>query len=92
VKIIPFDIPVTLAAGAAPAFLTDAVALIVAGALIAYICFRLKLVPIVGFLIAGVLIGPNAFGLVKDEALVAATAEIGVIRDRSDPAAVHDRY
>ena len=79
VTIFPFDTPVILAAGAAPAFLTDAVALIVAGALIAYICFRLKLVPIVGFLIAGVLIGPNALGLVKDEALVAATAEIGVI-------------
>ncbi len=71
--------PVVFAAGAAPAFLTDAVVLIVAGALIAYISFRLKLVPIVGFLIAGVLIGPNALGLVEDEALVAATAEIGVI-------------
>lgn len=71
--------PVVFAAGAAPAFLTDAVALIVAGAVIAYVCFRLKLVPIVGFLIAGVLIGPNAFGLVQDEALVSATAEIGVI-------------
>src|SRR5688572_30778813 len=71
--------PVVFAAAAAPAFLTDVVALIVAGALIAYICFRLKLVPIVGFLIAGVLIGPNALGLVQDEALVGATAEIGVI-------------
>ena len=71
--------PVVFAAGAAPAFLTDVAALIVAGALIAYICFRLKLVPIVGFLIAGVLIGPNALGLVQDEALVGATAEIGVI-------------
>jgi CPA2 family monovalent cation:H+ antiporter-2 len=79
VKTFPFDMPVTLAAGAAPPFLTDAVALIVAGALIAYICFRLKLVPIVGFLIAGVLIGPKALGLVQDEALVGATAEIGVI-------------
>ncbi|MBL8184173.1 MAG: cation:proton antiporter, partial [Blastocatellia bacterium] len=54
-------------------------ALIVAGALIAYICFRLKLVPIVGFLLAGVLIGPNALAIVKDQALVDATAEIGVI-------------
>jgi CPA2 family monovalent cation:H+ antiporter-2 len=71
--------PVTLAAGAVPAFLSDTVALIVAGALIAYICSRLSLVPIVGFLIAGVLIGPNALGLVRDEALVGATAEIGVI-------------
>lgn len=71
--------PVVLAAGAVPQYMTEAVALIVAGAVIAYICFRLKLVPIVGFLFAGVLIGPNAFGLVKDQALVDATAEIGVI-------------
>lgn len=72
-------IPTVLAAGAVPQFLTEIVALIVAGALIAYICFRLKLVPIVGFLLAGVLIGPNALGLVRDQALVDATAEIGVI-------------
>lgn len=72
-------IPVTLAAGVVPQFFTETAALIVAGALIAYICFRLRLVPIVGFLVAGVLIGPNALGLVKDQALVDATAEIGVI-------------
>lgn len=59
--------------------MTEVVALIVAGAVIAYICFRLRLVPIVGFLLAGVLIGPNALGLVRDQQLVDATAEIGVI-------------
>lgn len=74
-----FNLPNVLAAGAIPQYLTEAVALIVAGALIAYICFRLRLVPIVGFLVAGVLIGPNALGLVNDQALVDATAEIGVI-------------
>ncbi len=67
------------AAGAVPPFFAETAALIVAGAVIAYVCFRLKLVPIVGFLLAGVLIGPNALGLVKDQALVDATAEIGVI-------------
>ncbi len=76
-----FDLrlPVFLFAGAIPQYMTEVVALIVAGAVIAYICFRLKLVPIVGFLLAGVLIGPNALGLVRDQALVDATAEIGVI-------------
>lgn len=73
------NLPVVLAAGAIPQYITEVVAVIVAGAVIAYICFRLKLVPIVGFLIAGVLIGPNALGLVKDQAIVDATAEIGVI-------------
>ena len=66
-------------AGAVPHYLTEIVALIVAGAIIAYISFRLKLVPIVGFLLAGVLIGPNALGLVRDQEIVDATAEIGVI-------------
>lgn len=73
------EVPVIFAAGAIPHFLTESVALIVAGAAIAYVCFRLRLVPIVGFLIAGVLIGPNAIGLVRDQALVDAAAEIGVI-------------
>ena len=68
-----------LFAGAVPHYLTELVALIVAGAVIAYISFRLRLVPIVGFLIAGVIIGPNALGLVKDQEIVDATAEIGVI-------------
>jgi Kef-type K+ transport system membrane component KefB len=60
-------------------FLTDVVALLLAGAVIAYICFRLGLVPIVGFLVAGVVIGPNALGLVHDRALVDAAAEVGVM-------------
>src|SRR5262245_735130 len=54
-------------------FLTDAVALILAGTTIAYIGFRLGLVPIVGFLLAGVMIGPNRLGLVRPP------AEVGVM-------------
>jgi len=46
---------------------------------IAYLCYRLHLVPIAGFLIAGVVIGPNALGLVDDLELVNTLAEIGVI-------------
>jgi CPA2 family monovalent cation:H+ antiporter-2 len=69
----------TLASAAMPAFLPEVVALFVAGAAIAYVCHRLGLVPIAGFLIAGVVIGPHALGLVKDQALVDAAAEVGVI-------------
>jgi CPA2 family monovalent cation:H+ antiporter-2 len=76
---INISFPTVFAADVVPPFLTEIVALIVAGALIAYICFRINLVPIVGFLLAGVVIGPNALGLVRDQALVDATAEIGVI-------------
>src|SRR4029453_10640538 len=56
-------------------FPTDAVTLVLSGALIAYICFRLGLVPIVGFLVAGVVIGPNALGLVHAREMVDAAAE-----------------
>jgi K+:H+ antiporter len=60
-------------------FLTDAVVFLLAGAVIAYVCFRLGLIPIVGFLVAGVVIGPNALGLVHDPELVDAAAEVGVM-------------
>ena len=69
---------VTLAA-AIPPFLAEVVLLIVAAALVAYVCQRIGLVPIVGFLLAGVAIGPNALGLVTDEALINAAAEVGVL-------------
>jgi CPA2 family monovalent cation:H+ antiporter-2 len=55
------------------------VALFAVSALLAYVCHRLRLVPIVGFLIAGVLIGPHALGLVRDLELISSTAEVGVI-------------
>ncbi|MGB3616490.1 MAG: cation:proton antiporter, partial [Catalinimonas sp.] len=68
-----------LAAGAVPLFLTEVVLLIVAAAGVAYVCQRFGLVPIVGFLLAGVLIGPNALGLVNDPELIEAAAEVGVL-------------
>ena len=67
------------AAGAAPAFFVDVAFLILASALIAYVCYRLGIIPIVGFLIAGVLIGPEATGLVSDKEIVDAAAEVGVL-------------
>ena len=60
-------------------FLNELVALFMVSIGIAYICYRLNLVPIVGFLIAGVVIGPNALALVPDQELVDILAEIGVI-------------
>lgn len=69
----------TFAAGAAPAFFVDVALLILASALIAYVCYRLGIIPIVGFLIAGVLIGPEATGLVSDKEIVDAAAEVGVL-------------
>jgi CPA2 family monovalent cation:H+ antiporter-2 len=62
-----------------PAFLSQVVAMVVASAAIAYICHRLRILPIVGFLLAGVVIGPHALGLVADAALVDQVAEIGIV-------------
>ncbi|HEX8361695.1 MAG TPA: cation:proton antiporter [Longimicrobium sp.] len=66
-------------AGSTPAFFTEVAVLLVSGAAIAYLGSRLRLLPIVGFLMAGVVIGPNALGLVKNRELVDAAAEVGVV-------------
>jgi CPA2 family monovalent cation:H+ antiporter-2 len=63
----------------APGFLPQVVAMVVASAVIAYVCHRLRILPIVGFLLAGVVIGPNALGLVADAALIDQIAEIGIV-------------
>lgn len=60
-------------------FLDEMVALLLAAVAIAYVCYRLRLVPIAGFLIAGVVIGPSALGLVSERELVDALAEVGVV-------------
>ncbi len=60
-------------------FLNELVALFLVSVIIAYLSYRIKLVPIAGFLIAGVIIGPNALGLVQDQELVDMLAEIGII-------------
>ncbi len=69
---------VPLALGALP-FVGELAALFAAGVLVAYLCYKVRLVPIAGFLLAGVAIGPGALGLVKDVELVGELAEIGVI-------------
>ncbi len=73
----PF-VPIFAASAPLP-FLSEIVAFLAAAALIAFVCQRLGLVPIVGFLLAGVVIGPNALGLVRDRELIDAAAEIGII-------------
>jgi CPA2 family monovalent cation:H+ antiporter-2 len=64
---------------APPEFFFEVVALLVTTALVAYICHRIGIMPIVAFLVTGALIGPHAAGFVRDEALIEATAEVGVI-------------
>lgn len=60
-------------------FLPQTVAMVLAAAFIAYVCHRLKILPIVGFLLAGVVIGPHALALVEDAELIDQVAEIGIV-------------
>jgi CPA2 family monovalent cation:H+ antiporter-2 len=68
-----------LAAGETPEYLGPVVALLVSAGLIGALFVRLKVVPIVGFLLAGVLIGPHQLGLIADEEAVRSAADIGVM-------------
>ncbi len=74
--------PFVLAAGEIP-FLPELTAIVVATAVLGYVCQRLKVVPIVGFLLAGVLIGPGGIGghlgLLDDTETIQAVADYGVI-------------
>lgn len=68
-----------LMAGVSLPFMREVVALLAISVVIAYLCYRIHIVPIAGFLITGVLIGPSALGLVEDMTLINNLAEIGVI-------------
>ncbi|HEX2553489.1 MAG TPA: YbaL family putative K(+) efflux transporter [Microvirga sp.] len=62
---------------------TSLIATIVAGIGLAFVCGaiaqRLRMSPLVGYLVAGVLIGPFTPGYVADQALAPQLAELGVI-------------
>lgn len=62
-----------------PSYLAPAAALVVAAAAVGYLSVKLRVVPIVGFLLAGVLIGPAQLGLVSNTESVRAVADIGII-------------
>ena len=62
-----------------PAFFSEVAVLLMASAVVAYVCHLIRVTPIVSFLLAGALIGPQALGLVHDETLIEAAAEVGVI-------------
>lgn len=74
----PLQLIEAAAVGELP-LLRELIAIFGVGAVLVYVCHRLRLVPIVAYLLTGVLIGPHAFGLVRDLDLIASTAEVGVI-------------
>jgi len=60
-------------------FLKELVILLAAAVVIIYISHKIKLPPVVGFLLTGILIGPGGFSLVKDTRTIDSLAEIGVV-------------
>jgi CPA2 family monovalent cation:H+ antiporter-2 len=59
--------------------LRELVIILAASVLIIFISHKIKLPPVVGFLLTGILIGPGGFSLVKDTRTVDVLAEIGVV-------------
>ena len=61
------------------AFLKDMVMVFGVSAISVFVLNRIKVPPLVGFIIAGVLIGPSGLGLIKDVHEIEALAEVGII-------------
>jgi len=62
-----------------PGFLRDFVIIFSVAIGISFLFHHLRIAPIVGYLIAGVLLGPSVLGVAKDVASIEVLAEVGVI-------------
>jgi CPA2 family monovalent cation:H+ antiporter-2 len=62
-----------------PFILNDILIIILLSVLVLYLCHRLRLPIIVGFLLTGVIAGPHGLGLVEEIDAVKTLAEIGII-------------
>jgi len=60
-------------------FLRDFVIIFGVAIGITFLFYHLRIAPIVGYLIAGVLLGPSVLGIAKDVASIEILAEVGVI-------------
>ncbi len=60
-------------------FLRDFVIIFGAAVVITFLFYHLRIAPIVGYLISGVMLGPSVLGVVRDIGLIGAMAEVGVI-------------
>lgn len=63
----------------APAVLTDILAILVAGVVVALVFHRLRLPVLVGYVVAGIALGPHGLGLVRSGEDVDVLSEIGVV-------------
>jgi CPA2 family monovalent cation:H+ antiporter-2 len=62
-----------------PDLLRDLVMIFLAAGIVLHLFHRLRLPAIVGLLITGILIGPNASGIVKDRVEIDHMADIGIM-------------
>lgn len=60
-------------------FMKDFVIIFSVAIAINFVFHRLKIAPIVGYLIAGVLLGPSMLGVIRDAGMIEVMAEVGVI-------------
>ncbi|HEY9245470.1 MAG TPA: cation:proton antiporter, partial [Candidatus Methanoperedens sp.] len=60
-------------------FLREFVIIFGAAIVIAFLFHHLRIAPIVGYLIAGVMLGPSVLGMIKDISLIETMAEVGII-------------
>jgi CPA2 family monovalent cation:H+ antiporter-2 len=62
-----------------PPFLTDLLVFLVAAVVVVPVVRRLRSSPVLGYLAAGILVGPHAFGLVEHEQALHVIGEFGVV-------------
>jgi monovalent cation:H+ antiporter-2, CPA2 family len=62
-----------------PPLFADLLIILLVSVPVAFLCLRLKLPLLVGFMLTGILIGPYALGLIKELEAIEILAEIGVI-------------
>ena len=70
---------ISASAELAPPLVTQLAVVLVGAAIVGYLCQRVGLIPIVGYLATGALLGPYALGVVESTELVDQLAEVGVI-------------
>ena len=62
-----------------PQLFTDLLIILLASVPVAYLCLRLRLPLLVGFMLTGIGIGPYGLGLISDVSGIEVLAEIGVM-------------
>jgi CPA2 family monovalent cation:H+ antiporter-2 len=60
-------------------FLRDIVIILACSALVIYVLHRFRMPPIIGFIAAGIIIGPHGLGIIENPHVIESLAEIGVI-------------